>query len=488
MAVIQKMSDMNPNSIDERCSVWAYRLGLWGISLAVFGSVVILYRAGLGSLYHSLLSAWGANLEFFVPIPYRPFIDIHEYLAALECQRLGWDVFVNNPCDALGRTHTYPVWLTPHLIALDTSDTGWLGASLAIAFISSVAWIANPQTLRECAIYLIAMLSPVSAYAIERANMDLLVFVSVVVAAFIFSRGGLGRITAYAVIFLMATLKFYPIAAMGLALNEKRWRLILVAAITGIVWIAFLYAVRHEISQMLANLPDLPPLGAVFGGFDSFAVVRESLSRHFPQWAKPIGLMIFFLYAAATLVAMVMSAFLSRGLLRVGVVVEGSDRNVALFIIGAFIVICIFFIGYNTLYREIFLLMLLPYAFDSSRKRNLFNAHRRFWVSAIAVVIALLWFECLRSSLAVRFGSAVGPAANLALFVREPLWWMFIIGLASLLFTWLQTIAPISFLRLSINRPVRRCSIGLDASKCETPHATKKAIATGTVSTPTGCC
>jgi len=419
-------------------NAWPFRLALGGISLAVFSFFAILYLAGDDQTYDSSLSAWGVNFKFQPPASYRPFIDIHEYLAALECQRLGWDVFASDPCDALGRPHTYPVWLTPRLIRLDTSDTVWLGVALGIAFLFSVAWIANPRTARQSGIFLIAVLSPTSAYAIERANMDLLVFVSLVLAAFLFSRGGLARLTAYALTFLMATLKFYPIAAMGLALRERRSRFILVAVITSIAWCVFLYSVRHEFSEMLANLPDLPPLGSVFGGFDVFAVLQEWLHRHFPQSVGPLDVMLHGLYLTAALVAMAASVFLSRRMSRMGIVVVGAGRNLTLFLAGAFILVGCFLVGYNILYRQVFLLMLLPYAFDSWSEDNRSTFSRRFWASAITLILVLLWFECLRLNLAIRFGTQAGPAPNLTFFVREPLWWIFIVGLASLLFTWVK--------------------------------------------------
>ena len=437
----------------ERFDTWPFRVALGGIGLVVFGLMALLYVVGPRSLYHHLLLIWVGE-DLFSFSPYRPFVDIGEYLAALECQRLGWDVFVHDPCDVLGRPHIYPVWLTPHLIGLDTSDRGWLGVTLAVSFICSVAWITNPRTIGEASAYLVAMLSPVSVYAIDRANMDLLGFVSMVVAAFLFNRSRLERVAAYLVIFAMATLKFYPIAAMGIALNEKRWRFILVAVTTSIGWIAFLYAVRHALAEMLPNLPELPPIRGVFGGFDFFAAVRDSLTRHFPQRANLLSSMVHTVYGAVTLTAIVTAAILSRGLRRFGIIFKGGVGNAVLFLAGALILVFCFFTTMNNSYKQIFLLALLPYMFDSRRNQTRSSADRYFWTSAIALIIALLWFEFLRSNVAVLLGDRKGLAADLALFVREPLWWIFIIGLTSLLFTWLKAMtSPRSF--VSSRQPTR---------------------------------
>ncbi len=60
-----------------------------------------LYVHGDRELYHALLEGWGA-------FPFRtPFLDMHAVTSAVECHRLGFDVFVQNPCDVLKRVHAY---------------------------------------------------------------------------------------------------------------------------------------------------------------------------------------------------------------------------------------------------------------------------------------------------------------------------------------------------------------------------------------------
>jgi hypothetical protein len=155
-----------------------------------------------------------------------------------------------------------------------------------------------------------------------------------------------------------------------------------------------------------------------------------------------------------TLATIVAAAFLSRGLRRFGIVFKGGAGNAVLFLAGALILVFCFSTEMNIFYRQIFLLTLLPYMFDSRRNQTRYSADRYFWTSAIALIIALLWFEFLRSNVAVLAGDRMGLAADLALFVREPLWWIFIIGLTSLLFTWLKAMtSPRSF--VSSRQPTR---------------------------------
>ena len=72
---------------------------------------------------------------------------------------------------------------------------------------------------------------------------------------------------------------------------------------------------------------------------------------------------------------------------------QGRCRNAVLFFEGALILVFCFFTAMNILYRQIFLLALLPYMFDSRRNQTRSSADRYFWTSAIALIIALLWLN-----------------------------------------------------------------------------------------------
>ena len=56
-----------------------------------------LYVVGYRGQYAALLTGLGA-------MPYQfPFLDTHAVLSAVQCDRLGVDVYASNPCDVLGR-------------------------------------------------------------------------------------------------------------------------------------------------------------------------------------------------------------------------------------------------------------------------------------------------------------------------------------------------------------------------------------------------
>src|SRR5690348_9341255 len=60
-------------------------------------------------LYHLVPQYYYGVLAFLGFEPFRyPFLDLQNVLSWVDCWQHGIDVFVNNPCDVLGRVLDYP--------------------------------------------------------------------------------------------------------------------------------------------------------------------------------------------------------------------------------------------------------------------------------------------------------------------------------------------------------------------------------------------
>ena len=66
---------------------------------------------------------------------------------------------------------------------LGRGATGWVGASLDLLFLLSLAVVLRPRTAKELFILGAAAVSPMTVYALERANNDLVVFLLVICGA-----------------------------------------------------------------------------------------------------------------------------------------------------------------------------------------------------------------------------------------------------------------------------------------------------------------
>ena len=75
--------------------------GLLGMAL-----VAALHALLSAGAYHTAFALWGVQSFHYL------FLDLDGPLAARDCVRLGFDVYVFNPCDVIDRVHNYsPLWL-----------------------------------------------------------------------------------------------------------------------------------------------------------------------------------------------------------------------------------------------------------------------------------------------------------------------------------------------------------------------------------------
>jgi hypothetical protein len=414
-----------------------FRVLLLAVGLIVFGAMATLYISGardpnLRALYMQIMTFWGVEVTFK---PYLPFVDLHNILASLECHRAGWDVFVENPCDALGRQFVYsPFWMVASPLGLTPRNNAWLGTALALVFFCTFAWMSNARSLSQSAIYIAALLSGVCAFAIERGNADVIMFLITVAACLALQYGTISRLFAYSALIVASLLKFYPIAALGLALYEKNRILATVVVATFVSWIIFLYIAWHQLGEELGQLLSQPisPYGDWFGGANIFHDLQIRLARHVPEQAATIAKVMYLL---AVPVSIVVSIAMSSNLRAIGISPSSMNRELAMFLAAGLIIVFSFFAYQNLPYRGIFLLALLPFSMSSWRSAASGSIARSLWAAALGLIVALLWFQSLHYNVRINLGF-LRMAKILVLAVREPLWWLFIVWLMAML--WIQ--------------------------------------------------
>src|SRR5262249_4323165 len=151
-----------------------------------------LYQFEPGS-YYRVLTFMGKE-----PFDY-PFLDFN-ILATVDCWQRSIDVYLNNTCDVLGRPWGYsPLWL--RFSFLPGKDwTNLLGICLGISYFLALAVLPPPRSNKELLLRLIGTLSPATSFALERGNIDLLMFVLATAAGVLLLRPLPGRVTGYAII------------------------------------------------------------------------------------------------------------------------------------------------------------------------------------------------------------------------------------------------------------------------------------------------
>ena len=360
----------------------------------------LLYACGYREQYYALAEIWGAA-------PFRtPFLDMQGVTSPVECHRLGYDVYVQNPCDVFHRPHNYsPLWLWLAVLPITTAWDNALGLALVGLFLVALAFLPPGRDWR---LITLATISSTTMFAMERANIDLLMFVMAMLVVRL-------RFTGYAIALLAGMLKFYPIVLLLVAVRERALVCLAVWAMAlGVVALWFALD-GTEILRAIANIGSNPPFDDnVFGAhnlpFGIAAVVGLPRSG-----AMALEVLL--------LAAMVGVAIGSAGRVRTDVLTEAEAVHL---LVGAALLVSCFVIAQNVSYRAIYFLFVLPALIVS-------------WRGAAWVAVLLMWNSGLRLAInrvAAWFGISTAPDGMLHFAIwllRELAWWAVITLLAALL-------------------------------------------------------
>jgi alkylhydroperoxidase/carboxymuconolactone decarboxylase family protein YurZ len=357
-----------------------------------------------------------------------PFLDMHGILATAECHRRGIDVITSNPCDILGRTLDYsPFWLVTASFGVDTSMTMKLGLMLDLVFLGAVFFLPPARSWGAVAVMIAALLSSAVAMALERANLDLAVFVIAVLAAGWLLRGPAWRSLSYGLITLAALIKYYPAIMLLLAWRERRRFLLLLAAALIAVAGLFLWLDGAMLMRALGNI-DTRQFPTTFSAIN----LPQGLAQLVAPGAEFLARIVELVFASLAAAYGVIIA--RRGEIRGALQsLPARDRN--LMLIGCTLILGCFFTAENAPYRNIYFLFILPGLADMGRNAATAAARRRLKLLTGAILF-LMWSPFFRLALeqsAAGFGLGT-IYSDAYLLLRETIWWWVISILLALVF------------------------------------------------------
>jgi hypothetical protein len=399
--------------------------------LCLYAIMAGLWLSGAHSLYFGALRLLGVEPFSF------PFLDTHAVLAAAECGRQGIQVYLSNPCDALGRPHAYsPLWLAIAPGSLGTSATGWVGASLDLLFLFSLAVVLRPRTARELLILGAAAVSPMTVYALERANNDLVIFLLVICGAMLFTFPRPYRLFSYGLFVAAGLLKYYPLALVVLAASEERQDGLVIAAAAILALVFFAVAFYPELSLAAASIP---------AGASYFTDAFSACNLPF-GFAEALGKGVARSLIAGSLLAALSGVAVARTLRTARLLgrqqLDWAPREARFLVIGGLLIAACFFAGQNIGYRGILLLPVLSGLVCLHRSVE-DREVRRFCGRMIAAVLFVMWEECFRRALHAALspvpGAGLSSRAEVFFWLgRELVWWWLVVGLAALVLAFLR--------------------------------------------------
>jgi hypothetical protein len=405
-------------------------------ALFVFLALYVMRR----ETYFAVIDWWS-----FGPFRY-PFLDLIYIPAQIECWSRGIDVYVQNPCDPLGRLQDYsPLWLRLSFLTSAKPFINVLGFSLDGLFMLSLAALPRPRDRIDYLPILIGVISPTTVFALERGNIDTLMFLFAMAAVVCMDRTLPIRLLGYGAIMLAGLLKFYPFVLVML-LSRERPKVFLVLAATVICSIGgFTWFYLDEMARTVANIPHPSPFADAFGavqlpvglsGLLWFAVRHAGFAGTLVEELSKSMVPVFAVCVPLIPTAYFTARHLSRRADLRAALQELTQREALSLIAGALLVCGCFIAGDSLEYRGIMILMVLPGLTALARSASTTALARIFLITTF--IAAFLMISLVPQRLISGWSGPISAngvsllAVGFWLF-REVCWWWLVVVLGAIL-------------------------------------------------------
>jgi hypothetical protein len=354
----------------------------------------------LGAVAGLVRPLWGVDTRPWLGVPPGPslFFDTRNITAALECRRLGYDPLVENPCDPWGRAMFYPrVWLLLRWLGLDQSDTLALGVLIGLLFLVSLCLLTGRISAGEGIVVAVAVCSPAVMLALERANMDVVLF-SVLVAAVLLWRRGTeaSRILSPFLVLVAATGKLYPVFGLPAYLLLRHRRAALAAVACGLLFLVYVAVTLDDVRTVAttATQGQYYSYGARILIGQVYRLVAGQDWQGASLAAQAIAAIPLLLLASSVWVW-----FRRRLGPGIGEAPPAPTAELLGFYLGTLIYVGTFAIFKNYDYRLVYLLLTLPQLLQWVRQGRPDDPRRSLTGLGLAAVVLALWIGTLSQQL-----------------------------------------------------------------------------------------
>jgi hypothetical protein len=303
------------------------------------------------------------------------FADMRFLTSALETYRMGGDPFRLNAFPRIPPLNYPRVWLGLSVLGLGLKDTATLAIALAAGFYTAVFFLAGRITVPQGLIYGILLCTPPAMLAVERGNIDLIIFALLTMAALLFNRAA--RVYCYLLIMAASILKLYPVCGFVVGLRERHRRGLAVLALGLAAFTLYAYYIRTDIALMVANTPQIKEIS-----YGRRVVFQKLASMKFAvpiEWSSKVAVI------GSLLLAIAASLVVKRP--------EFSSRAGPIMAIGAGTYVGTFVMMNNFNYRLIFLLFLVPQLLEWGGRRD---AYRWIGAASIVTITGAMWLASSR--------------------------------------------------------------------------------------------
>ncbi len=301
------------------------------------------------------------------------FSDWTVILNANLCLEKGFDVFLENPCDQWKRKHVYGeiILNIPFIRSFPKFFFLYLPILFGFIFLSVVSYILfNISFKKHWPSLLIFIFSVPTILVIERANIDLIVFIFL----FIISKN-YNLILNYFLIFIASLVKFYPIILTAIFIFYKKMNRIFQHIFLSIAIVSFLlFLQKDSMIKIFENQQQFTGYGfglyefSFLGAFKFFNNLNLSFYNEDYSWLTYIYL-IFFVIIPAIILNYKTNLKIRNQFTNFNFNNISTFEERLFFLSSTIIVICYFSFS-NFIYREIFFLGLIPLILKFVQENN----------------------------------------------------------------------------------------------------------------------
>lgn len=231
---------------------------------------------GLGTVVRGSVPAAWRILR--IPALDPTFADTRTVTNSIDCLLSGQDPYVVRSFDPWQRVYNYPpIWLDLRYLGITGRSTNLLGAFMALLLASSLFLLFSATRLGSALVVFLAIISGPVLFAMERGNIDQVLFALLVFGFFMIERTRDSARTFFecSLIVVLTILKIFPIAAV-VVLLKNRQRLLL-AALTIVVSVAaLLVTCGQDLPRVFANTPRIAAETS-FGGYTFFVAISHAI-------------------------------------------------------------------------------------------------------------------------------------------------------------------------------------------------------------------
>ena len=331
----------------------------------LFSTSLLIYYLFPNYIYKYLVPVIIKNNQFFL------FADWSVIISAINCKDLGFNVFIENPCDFNERRHVYgsALLFIPFIKEYSKIYLLYFPIIINIFFIIIVVLHFKFLKLKELFLVIFFIFNPSTLLAMERLNIDLLILMTVIFISYSSSN--------YIKLFLiplLASIKFYPAVLFQLFFLNKNKDLkksiyFFIISIAILAFIIFLD--KKNIIQVFNNSLQYSAGGRYLFSFFS---IPDYLNINYKFFIIFMGI-IFLLYTY-----FIFNYLKENISALVDIDKKEIDYYTSLLIAGGGILCVTFFIFKNVYYREIFLFCVLPYVVHQSYRYKIFEYFINFMI------------------------------------------------------------------------------------------------------------